>query len=139
MNGESAEWHRFLQQHKWLLVKIWAADCVICNETVHEIVDLQRQRGQHGTDDLVVVGIALSNNDDLDAINRYIERNHLNFQNLLDDGKNIAQIFYDGTGEKWGGWTPTFLLYNPQGKLAAKNIGPVSATDITHFIEDLSD
>ena len=133
INGDTANWHSYLQKDKWLLVKVWEANCRVCNETAHEIVNLQKQ---YGGKDILILGIALLNSADTTAIENYINRHQITFENLLDDGSNVAHIYQTGTGESWGGWTPTFLLYSPQGKLAAKNIGPVRASDITHFINN---
>jgi len=132
MDGGVVDWHDYLQTDKWLLVKIWNAGCQVCNETVHEIVELQDRRGD---DDLSILGIALVQPGGRPGIDAYIVRNRVNFPNLLDDGGNVAQIYFDATGSQWGGWTPTFLLYNPRGELAAKNIGPVRASDIINFID----
>ena len=136
MDGGVADWYTYLQMNKWLLVNIWNVDCPVCDEIVHQIVELQEQRGGN---DLFILGIALMQPGGQPDVDAYIVRHRVNFLNLLDDGSNVAQIYRDGTGSPWDGSTPTILLYNPQGTLVAKYIGPLCANDIIKFIDNYNE
>jgi peroxiredoxin len=117
---------------KWLVVMVWASDCRVCNEEVHEMVDLQRRRGDRDTQ---VLGIAIDGYDHRDAVAGFIKRHHVNFPNLIDDGSVVLDLYRRGVGENWQGWTPTYLVYSPQGTLLAKNIGAVTRADVERFID----
>ena len=58
----------------------------------------------------------------------------VNFPNLLSDAVEISGILYTAAGESLVG-TPTMIVYNPQGELAAVQPGPVMAQDLIRFIQ----
>jgi hypothetical protein len=63
----------------------------------------------------------------------FIARHGVNFPNLITDESNAAALYEQATGEAWIG-TPTFLIFSPDGKLAAKQVGGVTQKLIEDFI-----
>ncbi|MEM7208563.1 MAG: TlpA disulfide reductase family protein [Pseudomonadota bacterium] len=134
LSGAIVDWQRPHEKDGWLLLKVWSPDCRVCHETAHEVVALDKQ----GAANLRILGIALHHDDNVSAVRDFIRQHQIEFQNLLDDGSSVRDIYKSATGNFWGGWTPTFLLFAPGGKLAAKNIGPVRAQDVVAFIHNYS-
>ena len=131
LEGTPATLEQFTGQGQWLVVKIWASTCHVCNETAHEMVALSRQR----KDNLQVLGIAVDGHHNRPGVLAFIERHALNYPTLLDDGRGAADIYRRGVGRDWGGWTPTFLIYSPTGQLVAQNVGAVAASDVMRFVD----
>ena len=43
-DGTAADWPQYLNSGNWLLVEVWDPDCPICNASVAEVIELDRQR-----------------------------------------------------------------------------------------------
>lgn len=85
----------------------------------------------HAEKNATVLGISMDGFDQVEKARGFINRHDLNFPNLLIELSELEFLKFGG-GRYVG--TPTFYLYNPEGKLLAKNIGPVSAEDLENFI-----
>ena len=131
LDGESVALEEFTGQGRWLVVKIWASGCHVCNQTAHEMVALS----EHRKHDVRVLGIAVDGRQNRSGVMAFIERHALNYETLIDDGRGAAYVYRRGVGENWGGWTPTYLIYSPQGELVARNIGAVAESDVTRFVD----
>lgn len=116
---------------KWLVVMIWASDCLICNK---EAKEYERFHQQHQNRDATVLGITMDGRANRAAAEAFIKEHKLNFTNLLGEPEDVATMFYDLTGENWAG-TPTFLIYSPAGKLTVQQIGAVPVSMIEEFIQ----
>jgi peroxiredoxin len=130
-DGATVTLEQFTGQGKWLVVKIWASNCHVCNQTAHEIVALSNHR-KH---DIQVVGIAVDADRNRPGVLAFIERHALNYPVLFDDGRGAEYIYRRGVQRKWGGWTPTYLVYSPQGELVAQHIGAVAEKDVVAFVD----
>ncbi len=131
LNGADAALGDYTGQGKWLVVKIWASTCHVCNETAHEMVMLSDTRKQ----DVQVLGVAVDGLTNREGVLAFIERHGLNYPTLLDDGRGAAHEYRRGVQRSWGGWTPTYLIFTPEGELVAQNIGAVSASDVVRFVD----
>lgn len=131
LDGAPASFEAFRGQGRWLVVKIWASDCHVCNETAHEMVALSSNRGQ----DIQVLGIAVDGQVNRSGVRSFIARHGLNYPTLLDDGSGAARIYRRDVQQDWRGWTPTYLVYTPRGELVAQNIGAVEQSDVTRFVD----
>jgi peroxiredoxin len=131
MQGRDARVEDYAGKGKWLVVMVWASDCHVCNEEVHEMVAFH---AAHRDTDATVLGVAIDGFDNRKDVQAFVERHELNFPNLIDDGAGFAEIYARTVGASWGGWTPTYLVYSPEGEVLAKNIGAVTGADIESFI-----
>jgi peroxiredoxin len=116
---------------KWLVVMIWAHDCHVCNE---EVENYDFFYDAHKDKDAIVLGISLDGQDYLDEAKKFVARHQVSFPNLIGEPEAVMQMFYDLTGVTWVG-TPTFLIYNPAGKLVVQQIGAVPVDLIESFIK----
>jgi thiol-disulfide isomerase/thioredoxin len=121
----------YVGRGNWVLVKFWASDCGICLRTSPEISALHRR---HVNDGLQVVGVAIDGYDNLAAIQDYLNRTRPSFTNLVGELREIAAAYTVETEEGFRG-TPTYLLYDPTGKLVGNNPGPVRPAAVEAFIE----
>lgn len=114
---------------QWVIVKIWAADCPVCNQEAQQYVDFHER---HRDGDAAMLGISLDGDDPAAAL-AFIEMHELPYPNLITDYQSGARWFTDLTGQAWIG-TPSFLIYDPSGTLRAKQVGAVPTELIEQFI-----
>lgn len=114
---------------KWLVVMLWASDCVACNREAHQYVDFHEF---HHEDDARVLGISLDG-DNQAAAQAFIDKHEVSFPNLIIDLPAGSRWFTGLTGKPFLG-TPGFLIFDPEGELRAQQIGAVPAELIEQFI-----
>jgi peroxiredoxin len=131
LQGREARVADYVGKGKWLVVMVWASSCHVCNEEVHEMVAFQ---AAHRNTDATVLGVAIDGMENRKDVQAFVDRHKVNFPNLIDDGNGFAEIYARAVGEYWEGWTPTYLVYSPDGEVVAKNIGAVTRADVEGFI-----
>jgi len=134
LNGKAAKISDYTGNGKWLVVMFWASDCHICNKEAHQYVDLQA-RNKDGN--INVLGITTDGMANKDAAQGFINEHKLNFPNLIGSLEDVAGMYYDLTGNQWIG-TPTFFIYNTDGKLTVADAGAIPAQIIENFIAENS-
>ena len=115
--------------NRWLIVKLWASDCAVCNRSASAYVDFHNF---HKDTDASMLGITLDGGDQ-GAAHSYMESHAISFPNLITDYQTGSQWYESLTGEPFRG-TPSFLVFDPQGKLRAKQAGAVPVELIEQFI-----
>ncbi len=118
------------QPGQWLLVMVWASDCEVCNREVHAYSDFHLM---HADDDARVLGVSVDGWGSRDAASKFITDHDVQFDNLVAEPGDFARFYRQRTGTSFSG-TPTFLVYDPQGHLAAKQVGAVPVAMIEEFI-----
>lgn len=113
---------------KWLVVMFWASDCHVCNAEAHQYADFHVA---HADSDASVLGISLDGSSGKQDAIDFLERNDIDFPNLIGEPAAVAGLFSELTGAPWVG-TPSFLIYGPDGSLQARQAGAVP----THLIEN---
>lgn len=122
----------YVGKGKWLVVTVWASDCAICDREIPELVAFHNA---HRDRDATVLGISVDGPVGKAEAQAFIERHRIGFPNLLDGGRAFKAIYLRETGRPWFGATPMNLVYAPDGKLAARRIGPLARAEIEAFIE----
>lgn len=131
-DGKSRTIADYTGHGKWLVVMIWASDCHVCNVEAHHYVDFH---SAHHASDARVLGISMDGDSGKADAREFIKRHALNFVNLLGEPDDVAAMYSQLTGRPWVG-TPTFLIYDPAGKLTAQQVGAVPVTMIEDFIKN---
>jgi thiol-disulfide isomerase/thioredoxin len=107
---------------KWVLVNFWATWCPPCLEEMPALQKLHETRK-----DLVVIGIALEYQDK-EYVKQFADDLLVTFPIVLGDQKISAQI-----GKVPG--LPTTYLYNPEGRVAAYNVGALTREAVERYID----
>lgn len=128
MHGKTASLETLVGQGKWTVVEVWASDCRACRGSIHHTVDFET-----ANPDVDVIGISLDGADGKANAEKFIDEFGLDFPNLLSNASEIDQYLYSTAKESFIG-TPTFMLYNPQGKLLAVQPGVVTEEELGAFI-----
>lgn len=107
---------------KWVLVNYWATWCPPCLEEIPDLIDLH----EFNKNRLVVIGVALDFRS-AKQIADFAEQMKMSYPIVLGDKKVTDQI-----GPVQG--LPTTYLFNPQGKLVAQQVGPLTREAVEAYI-----
>ncbi|HIE55080.1 MAG TPA: TlpA family protein disulfide reductase, partial [Chromatiaceae bacterium] len=112
---------------KWVLVNYWATWCPPCLE---ELPDLEVFYHNHKDRDAVVLGV---NMEDIDRekLKAFVEEQFLSYPILMVGSRPQFPL-----GTVPG--LPTSFLVSPEGKVVARQLGPVDRERIEAFIESQS-
>jgi len=131
LNGEQHHLSEYIGNGKWVVLNIWGPGCPPCIEEMPDLQNFSDANKQRA----IVVGMALdfpsfgyAKNDEVAA---FVEDYFIEFPILLGDA-NIVEKF--GGGQLLG--TPTTFVYEPGGKLVARQVGQVTQQLIEDFINN---
>jgi len=110
---------------KWVLVNYWATWCPPCLE---ELPELEIFHNNHKDLDAVVIGVAMERIKE-ERLRQFLEKQFISYPILMS--KPVAR---SELGKIPG--LPTSFLVNPAGEVVARQVGPVTASDIEKFIND---
>lgn len=116
---------------KWTIINIWGAKCPPCRD---EMPDLVQFHDTYKDTKAIVVGIAIDfpsyGYANKKQVSVFVEDFMIDFPVLLSDSTITNKL---GLGALEG--LPTTILYTPQGKLAAMQVGAVSKAILENYIE----
>lgn len=128
--GQAQSVESFAGQGDWLVVMIWASDCPVCNLEAESYAQLHEANTDKG---IRVLGISLDGATKKAAARAFIERHDLPFPNLIGEPSMVGRYYSALTQSAFRG-TPTFLVFDPQGELAAAQAGAVTPDAIERYI-----
>lgn len=109
---------------KWVLVNYWATWCPPCREELPELESFYSAE----PDKVVVLGVNMEDVD-RDRLKAFVEEQFLSFPILLAGGEpGRDKLIGPITG------LPTSYLIAPDGKVVARQVGPLTADAIRDFI-----
>lgn len=111
-----------------VLVNFWATTCVVCVREMPHLVELERHLADHK---LVVVAVAMPY-DPPSRVVEFARRMALPFPVALDLDANLVRAFGDVSA------TPTTVLIDPEGRVAARRVGAWDTGDIAAHIRALA-
>jgi peroxiredoxin len=114
---------------KWTVMELWASDCRMCRGSIHHTIDFEASNP-----DVEVIGISLDDTSGKADAEKFIDEYGLTFTNLLSNPSEVDKYLYTTAKESFIG-TPTFMVYNPQGKLLAVQAGAVTSEELSAFIQ----
>ena len=105
---------------KGVLATFWATWCEPCRTEYPMIVSLSKEYGPQG---LVVVGVSLDEDADMNLVRHFIAQAHPDFQNYRQRPGIDADAFYQGVNPDWRGTLPQNDFYARDGHLARYSVG----------------
>jgi thiol-disulfide isomerase/thioredoxin len=105
---------------KGVLVTFWATWCEPCRNEYPLVVSLAKEYAPQG---LVVVGVSLDENSDLNLVRRFLAQSHPGFSNYRQKPGIDADAFYQGVSPDWRGAMPETAFYARDGHLARSFFG----------------
>lgn len=131
LRGFDAKTHNvneYIGHGKWVVVVTWAHDCHICGDEIHHMADFHQA---HKNRDAIVLGVSIDGYDQVALARAFVDRHKLPFPNLIAEPSQDVMAKF-GAGEFVG--TPTYYIYNPQGKIVGQNIGPITRKEVEDFL-----
>jgi thiol-disulfide isomerase/thioredoxin len=113
---------------KWVLVNYWATWCPPCRE---ELPELEVFHSNHKDKDAVVLGVAMERIKK-ERLKAFVDDQFISYPILMMKPAASTEL-----GRVPG--LPTSYLINPEGELAARQVGPVTLEDLETFITNGSD
>ena len=129
-DGAPADIAAYLGDGKWTVVKLWSSDCHVCNTRAHDYVAFH---ARHRDVDARMLGISLDGLRGIANAEAFVAQHRLNYDNLIIDWEGGRRLFYEITGSTLSG-TPGFMLFSPEGRLVAQQVGAVPIELIETFI-----
>jgi peroxiredoxin len=129
-NGKPGTVESFAGKGKWLVVMLWASDCHVCNQEVHQYIEFHQK---HADKDAVILGVSLDGDAKKSDAQDFISRHKVNFPNLIAEPEVVANWYQNLAGTEWVG-TPTFMVYTPKGELIGAQVGAIPPATIESFI-----
>lgn len=134
MEGKPRQLENYTGKGKWLVVMIWASDCLICNKEARQYENFHQQ---HRNKDATLLGISVDGPANIKDAKKFVDEHKLTFPNLIGELETVGVMVQDLTGQEWVG-TPTILVYDPAGKLKVADAGAVPVQLIEQFIKSNS-
>ncbi|PWQ98339.1 TlpA family protein disulfide reductase [Leucothrix arctica] len=126
INGKPNELNNYIGKGKWLVVKVWKSDCRVCMNTMRETNSAQRV-----LPNTWVIGVSLDGN--YKVANQTLRRLRVNFKNLVSNVPEFNRYIKRSTKRNISGF-PTYMIYNPQGKLKAMQTGSIKPAELRRYI-----
>jgi peroxiredoxin len=120
--------NEYIGHGKWVVVVTWAHDCRICDEEIHHMAEFYQA---HKDRDATVLGVSIDGYKQVALARAFVERHKLPFPNLIAEPSQEVMMKF-GAGEFVG--TPTYYIYNPQGRIVGRNIGPITRKEVEDFL-----
>jgi len=130
-NGKQGAIADYAGKGKWLVVMLWASDCMVCNQEIGNYTAFQTK---HAGKDAQMLGVSIDGAEKMKDAKDFISRHKVNFPSLIGEPDQVAGMYQELTGTEWIG-TPTFMVYNPKGELIGAQTGAVPTDVIESFIE----
>lgn len=100
---------------KPIVVNFWATWCEPCRAEYPMIVDLAKEFGPKG---VVVIGVSLDDDSDMNLVRRFLVRNNPGFPNYRQKPGIDVDSFYQGVSPAWHGTMPATFFYTRDGSIA---------------------
>lgn len=115
---------------KWTIVMIWASDCHVCNQEANQYSDFHTK---HADKDAQILGLSIDGMVGKKDALAFIKRNGVIFPNTIGDIETVARWYQNITGTAFRA-TPTFVVFDPDGKLTGAQPGAVPPDIIEKFM-----
>lgn len=110
----------------WTIVQAWVSDCSICNKEMPGFV-----KNAPRYPNTKILSISLDGNKKL--AQDFVTKHRMNFPTLLSNVQEFNSYLVKTASEKLTG-TPTYLIFNPKGELAALQQGHTPFGSVYNFI-----
>ncbi|MEE9309860.1 MAG: TlpA disulfide reductase family protein [Cocleimonas sp.] len=132
MEGKQDSIMNHIGKDKWTIVEVWESNCHACRQHMPDMVKFDGK-----LKNARLVGISLDGQKGIDAAEDFIMEYDIKFPTILTNYVEMNIWMQQSIGESLVG-TPTFILFDPEGKLVAAQPGIVSTASLETFITENS-
>jgi len=105
---------------KPLVVNFWATWCEPCRSEFPMLIELAKQYAPQG---LVMVGVSLDEDADMNLVRQFLAQSHPGFPNYRQKPGIDVDAFYQGVNPDWRGTMPQTVFYGRDGHIARYLVG----------------
>ena len=128
MNGKQDAIANHIGKNKWTILEVWESTCPACRMHMPDMVKFDGK-----LKNARIVGVTLDGQDGIDAAETFIDEFDIKFPTIVTNYVEMNIWMQQSLGESLVG-TPTFILFDPEGKLVAAQPGIVSTASLEKFI-----
>ncbi|MCK5897205.1 MAG: TlpA family protein disulfide reductase [Cocleimonas sp.] len=132
LKGKALDIEKQLGGGKWSIVELWASDCHACRQHMPSMVKFDGK-----LKNARILGVALDGQAGIADANAFVKEFGIKFKNIVSNPIEMNAWMMENVGEGLIG-TPTFILFNPEGKLVAAQPGMISTESLETFIKENS-
>lgn len=130
LDGEPVRLTDYFDARKWTLVMVWTTYCAVCEREFPIVAALH---DAHRNDDFKVLGLSVDGEAAVERVAATLAERRPGFNSLVAEPAEVAAGYRRLTGESFDG-TPTYLLFDAEGELAAHMSGPLDTAAVEQFI-----
>ena len=128
MKGKKDSIQNHIGNNKWTILEVWESNCPACRMHMPDMVKFDGK-----LKNARILGVSLDGQDGIDAAETFIDEYDVKFPTLITNFVEMNIWMQQSIGESLVG-TPTFILFDPEGKLVAAQPGIVSTASLEKFI-----
>lgn len=128
LDGKPRNVNEIIGRGRWVVVVVWAHDCRICAQEIHEMSEFHRA---HQGGDAGVLGVSIDGVSQIKLAREFVAKQKLPFLNLVAEPRQDVMTRF-GAGRFIG--TPTYYIYSPQGEIVGQNVGPLTRVEVESFL-----
>ena len=126
LSGKQHNVNEYIGKGKWTVVTVWSHNCPICRAEMYHMVFFH---DEHKNKNATVLGVSIDGWEDRQKAKQFVDDQAASFPNLIGDVDDMERF---GAGPLVG--TPTYYVFDPKGKLAAKKVGAATQQQFEEFI-----
>ncbi len=132
IDGKKDSINNYIGKDKWTIVEIWESNCPACRMHMPDMVKFDGK-----LKNARILGISLDGQNGVEQAEEFIMEYDIKFPTLLTNPIEMNIWMQQSIGEPLVG-TPTFILFDAEGRLVAANPGIVSTESLEKFITENS-
>ena len=132
LEGKPDSINNHIGKDKWTIVEVWSSDCAACRMHMPEMVEFDGK-----LKNARILGITLDGQAGIDDAEDFLAEYDVKFPTIVTNSIEMNIWMEQNIGESLRG-TPTFILFDSEGKLVAAQPGIVAVTSLEKFITENS-
>jgi len=132
MEGKPDQISNHIGKGKWTILEVWESNCPACRMHMPEMVKFDGK-----LKNARILSVSLDGQRGIEAAENFIMEYDMKFPTILTNFVEMNVWMQQSIGESLVG-TPTFILFDSEGKLVAAQPGIVSTESLEKFITENS-
>ncbi len=129
MNNNPINIETLVGKGHWAIVEVWASDCRMCQLSIQHIVNFKATHPE-----VDIIGVSVDGKEGKAHAQGFIHEQKLTFPNFLSNKEEIDKYLFTTIEKNFIG-TPTFIFYDPQGKLLTVQPKALTEKELSGFID----
>ena len=133
LNGKEDSINNHIGKDKWTIVEVWVSDCHMCRMHMPEMVEFDGK-----LKNARILGVTVDGQRGIEDAEDFLAEFDVKFPTIVTNVVEMNIWMEQSIGEPLRG-TPTFILFDPEGKLVAAQPGIVAVASLEKFITENSE